>query len=263
MKTVFALCFAAIALISQVGCDTAISRRVKDARAILERVGMEASRAKALGDRIASNPQRFFELLDKAVLSSEKDGYLLRRVDKTKGLPENYVPADLVELDGKGISVSRSGHRLRKDAFEALRKMDNAARSAGLTLLVSSSYRSFDYQKTTYGRAVAEMGEKDASRVSAQPGMSQHQLGMAVDFGSISDEFALTGASAWLVANAKNFGYSLSYPKGMEAVTGYMWESWHYRYVGVDAAALQAEYFDNVQHYLLRFIEEYLAKRTT
>lgn len=262
MKTILAVIAASIALISQASCDSSLSGRVKEARALLARTGMDASLSDAAGNRIAANPQRFFDLLDKAVLSAARDGYLLRRVDKTKGLPEEYVPVDLVSLDSTGLSVSRAGHRLRKDAFEALLKMDKSARAAGITLLVSSTYRSYEYQKTTFGRTVAEMGEKEASRVSARPGMSQHQLGTAVDFGSISDEFAGTRASAWLEKNAREFGYSLSYPKGMEAVTGYMWESWHYRYLGAEASALQCEFFGNVQQYLLRFIELYREAHT-
>lgn len=262
MKTILALCISVLAVLSQAGCDPTITRQIKDARFILDLMDIDKTRSDPIGDRIAANPQRFFELLDRAVLSAGKDGYVLRRVDKTRNLPQDHVPADLIDLDGTGLSVSRPGHRLRKEAFDALRKMDHAAGEKGVTLLVSSSYRSFEYQKTAFGRAVAEMGEAEASRVSARPGMSQHQLGTAVDFGSISDDFALSAASAWLAKNAGTYGFSLSYPKDMEAVTGYMWESWHYRYIGIDAAALQSEYFDNVQQYLLRFIEEYQARHT-
>lgn len=252
----------AAALTFQAGCDTAISGRVKEAKSALAGAGLGAAESGAAAERIASNPQRFFDLLDKALGAGAKDSYLLRRVDKTKGLPPEYLPSDLVGLDDTGLSVSRPGHSLRREAFEAMRRMDKAAREAGLTLLISSSYRSYEYQKTTFARAVAEMGEKEAARVSARPGMSQHQLGTAVDFGSISDDFASTKAAAWLEINAKNFGFSLSYPRGMESVTGYMWESWHYRYIGTEAAALQSEFFGNVQHYVLRFIESYLAGRT-
>jgi len=262
MKTILALCICALAVISQAGCDTAMTRQIKDARVILGSIGVEKTRADSMGDRIAANPKRFFELLEKALLGAGKDGYLLRRVDKARNLPQDYIPADLIDLDGMGLTVSRPGHRLRKEAFDALRKMDLAARSKGVILQISSSYRSFEYQKTTFGRAVAEMGETEAARVSARPGMSQHQLGTALDFGSISDDFALTAASAWLVSNAGKYGFSLSYPRDMESATGYQWESWHYRYIGIEAAALQSEYFDNVQHYLLRFIEEYQARHT-
>ena len=68
-------------------------------------------------------------------------------------------------------------------------------------------------------------------------------------------ELAETRASRWLVANAARFGFSLSYPKGLDAVTGYKWESWHYRYIGAAACALQAEYFGGIQQYLMLFLE--------
>ncbi|MCE1197115.1 D-alanyl-D-alanine carboxypeptidase family protein, partial [bacterium] len=84
---------------------------------------------------------------------------------------------------------------------------------------------------------------------------SQHQLGTAADFGSITDEFAGTAAGKWVAANAGRFGFSLSFPKGLEPVTGYLWESWHFRYIGKEAAALQEEYFGGVQHYLIVFLD--------
>ena len=177
-------------------------------------------------------------------------------MDKAQALPKDYSPGDLVSLDGKGLSVSREGHRLRKSALEALRAMDAEARKEGVTLLVSSSYRSYEYQVGLFARNVQELGQAKAAMESAAPGHSQHQLGTAVDFGSISDDFAETKASHWLSANARRFGFSLSYPEGMTATTGYKWESWHYRYIGKAAAALEGEYFSGVQQYLLLFLEK-------
>ncbi len=101
------------------------------------------------------------------------------------------------------------------------------------------------------------MGEAAADRESARAGQSQHQLGLAVDFGSIDDSFAETAAAAWLAVNASRRGWSLSYPKGLETVTGYRWESWHYRYLGTAAAALERKRFVGVQQYALAFLEEW------
>ena len=78
-----------------------------------------------------------------------------------------------------------------------------------------------------------------------------------MDFGPISEAFARTKASRWLTANARRFGFSLSYPKGLTAVTGYEWESWHYRYIGKAAAALEGEFFGGVQEYLVLFLERF------
>ena len=94
-----------------------------------------------------------------------------------------------------------------------------------------------------------------ADRESAQPRKSQHQLGLILDFAPIDDSFANTSASAWLLRNASRFGWSLSFPDGYEEVTGYRWESWHYRFVGKDLAAFIDKYFDGIQQYALQFIK--------
>lgn len=211
--------------------------------------------------RIAKNPPRFGELLEAVLVEAAADPYLLFPVDKLNHLPAAYEPADLVVLVGRGLSVSRAGHRLRKPAFDALKRMNDAAKADGITLIVSSAYRSYEYQAGVFARNVAEMGEAEAARVSAPPGASQHQLGTAMDFGSITDEFAQTAASRWLESNASRYGFSLSFPKGYEAETGYVWESWHYRYVGAAAAALQAEFFGGLQHHTLKFIGSLRAAR--
>jgi len=244
--------------------NTAQDKKKKALAAVeagLTGAGIPAGDTSSIMRNVRANPEHFFSLIDKAAEAAERDPYLLRRVDKRKGLPESYVPADLVLLDKTGLSVSRQGHRLRKPAYDALVSMSDAARKEGVTLLVSSAYRSYQYQTEVFARNVKEMGEKEAERVSARPGASQHQLGLAIDFGSISDAFAETKASAWLVKNAAAYGFSLSYPKGLEDLTGYVWESWHYRYIGKDAAALQSEYFLGLQCYLIDFLDAYLPAR--
>jgi zinc D-Ala-D-Ala carboxypeptidase len=210
----------------------------------------------SIRSRIDADSGDFRALLAQALADRAADPMLLRRVDKARALPAAYAPDDLVRLDGTGLSLSRPGHRLRDAAFKALEAMDAAARSKGVTLLVSSSYRSYEYQVEVWKRTVAADGEAEAEASVARPGHSQHQLGTAVDFGSITDAFAGTRAGAWLAANASRFGYSLSFPKGMSEITGYKWESWHYRYVGKAAAALEARYFGGVQQYLMLFLEE-------
>ncbi len=207
--------------------------------------------------RIEAAPLRFPKLLAAAAAERAADPIMFTPVDRSRALPEGYAPQDLVDLDSTGLSVSRPGHRLRRPAFEARRAVAAAARADGVVLLVSSAYRSYEYQVEVFDRHAREMGREAALTVSAEPGHSQHQLGTAVDFGSISDEFAETAASRWLAAEARRFGFSLSFPKGMTEVTGYAWESWHYRYIGKAAAALEAEYFGGVQLYALRFLEAY------
>jgi D-alanyl-D-alanine carboxypeptidase len=186
-----------------------------------------------------------------------EDRHLRELVDKQHPLPPNYVPAGLVTLTGGSYRVNGEGLMLRKDAADSLSEMAAAARAEGIPLLASSAYRSYDYQEQVYNRNVREMGQEAADRESARPGRSQHQTGLVLDFGSIDDSFAQTAAGRWMAANASRFGWSLSFPDGYEAVTGYRWESWHYRYVGKNLAAFIDNYFDGIQQYALRFLYEW------
>ncbi|MDR2574934.1 MAG: M15 family metallopeptidase [Treponema sp.] len=187
----------------------------------------------------------------------EGDRYLRALVDKRHSLPAGYAPSDLVTLTEGSYRVSRGGLTLRRSAAAALDEMAKAARADGVTLVASSTYRSYEYQTQVYNRNVREMGQEAADRESAKPGHSQHQTGLVVDFGSIDDSFAATAAGRWMTANASRFGWSLSFPDGYEAVTGYRWESWHYRYVGKSLAAFIDNYFDGIQQYALRFLYEW------
>jgi D-alanyl-D-alanine carboxypeptidase len=188
----------------------------------------------------------------------EGDPFLRRLVDKQHGLPDGYEPDDLVELAGGSWQASRK-LLLRAAAAEALETMAAAARTDGVTLIASSAYRSREYQAEVYARNVRESGQETADRESSRPGYSQHQTGLAVDFGSITDAFAQTPAGHWILANGSRYGWSLSFPDGYEALTGYRWESWHYRYVGPDLAAFIDTWFGGIQQYALRFIHEWEA----
>jgi zinc D-Ala-D-Ala carboxypeptidase len=202
---------------------------------------------------VEANPRRFLELVDE-VLDEPEDRTVL--VDKTTRLPESYVPADLVGLDtlADELALSRRGHRLTRDTAEALLEMNAAAERDGITLVVSSAYRSYAYQTDLFARWVDELGLEEAERVSARPGTSQHQLGTAVDFGCICDEFASQPAGRWLAEHAWRYGFSLSYPEGCEDLTGYSYEPWHFRSIGRSAARLEREFFDGVQQWMLEFL---------
>lgn len=93
--------------------------------------------------------------------------------------------------------------------------------------------------------------------VLAQPGYSQHQLGTTVDFGDGSSNFARSPTSSWLLKNGGDYGWSLSYPMDSQEITGYMWESWHWRWIGTDAVAMQREFFDGSQQKMLEFWDRY------
>ena len=165
------------------------------------------------------------------------EGILL--VNKQNPLPKDYAPGESPE------------------ARAAVEEMRRDAREEGIELVAFSTYRSFDRQKVLYEGYVAKDGEKAADRYSARPGFSEHQTGLAFDFGEAGKEehwasvtFGETAGGEWLYENAHQYGFILRYPEGSEEITGYMHESWHYRFVGVDAASEIHEQQVTLEHYL-------------
>ncbi len=195
-------------------------------------------------------------VLDEELKYRQDDAPLYYLIDKKHNIGSSYVPKDLVALKQNNYyNINRNDLSLRPDVEEALRKMAAASKKDGITLLVSSTYRSYDYQDKLFQRWVAIDGLEEAERESARPGTSQHQLGVAIDFGSITDDFADTKMGKWMYTHGAEYGWSLSFPKNYEDITGYRWESWHFRYIGVPACQLQKKYFLDVQQYMLEFID--------
>ena len=196
----------------------------------------------------------------KTVLDEEKkytqdDLSLYYLIDKKHNAGSSYAPKDLVDLKSNNyFLVNKNGMQIRADAYDALVVLSKAALNDGITLLVSSAYRSYAYQERVFNYWVSVDGLEEAERESARPGTSQHQLGCAVDFGSISDDFAETEMGQWVYKNAAKYGWSLSFPKRYEDVTGYRWECWHFRYIGKPACEFQKKYFNDIQQFMLEFI---------
>lgn len=177
-------------------------------------------------------------LLNK-ILTTEKGDDLLVLINKKIRLPSNYAPGDLASVVGSVAAVP--GSSLRKEAALALIEMINSAKSEGKNLSVVSAFRSYSQQVGVFNGWVALAGSKNAESFSAKPGHSQHQLGTAVDLGvngqtNFNESFGQTAEGVWLSQNAYKYGFVLSYPKGKEAVTGYSYEPWHYRYIGKENA---------------------------
>jgi D-alanyl-D-alanine carboxypeptidase len=169
---------------------------------------------------------------------------LLTVVDKQRALPADYVPPDLAAVADALAAPGFGGQRLRAEARDALGAMMAEAAALGHDIGVRSSYRSYAEQERTFAYWVSVLGEVEARRVSAAAGHSEHQLGTAVDLTSaevgydLTEAFGDTPGGQWLADNAHKFGFALSYPAGVEAVTGYAYEPWHYRYVGPEHAAV-------------------------
>ena len=205
------------------------------------------------------DPEEFLSDLHK-VLDAQKnyktdDLSLLYLIDKKHSVGADYVPRGLIPVKGNELwNVSRNDLSLRPEAYEALQDLSRAALNDGIKLLVSSTYRSYQYQEGLFNRYVKQDGLELAERYSARPGTSQHQLGVAVDFGSITDDWGDTKMGKWVYNHAAEYGWSLSFPQGYEDVTGYMWECWHFRYIGVTACQFQKKWFSNIQQFMLEFI---------
>ena len=196
-----------------------------------------------------------------AILEEEKtfrpdDKSLFFLIDKKHTASSSYVPKDLVSLKKNSLfDLNKAGMKIRPEAYSALNEMAQAALNEGIRLLVSSAYRSYSYQENLFNYWVSVDGLEEAERESSRPGTSQHQLGTAVDFGSISDDFDKTQMGQWIYKNAADYGWSLSFPKGYEDVTGYRWECWHFRYIGKNACRFQQKWFGGIQQFMLEFID--------
>ncbi len=149
------------------------------------------------------------------------DGILV--VNKDYGLPKDYAP--------------ESG-REDTEAMKAFKEMKAAAKKDGIIINIRSGYRSYNTQVQLYNNYVKKDGKAEADRYSARPGFSEHQTGLVLDIttGSTSRPigtwFDNTPQAKWLYENAYKYGFILRYPEGKEDITGYMYESWHYRYIG-------------------------------
>ncbi|QDG62823.1 D-alanyl-D-alanine carboxypeptidase family protein [Pseudarthrobacter sp. NIBRBAC000502771] len=155
--------------------------------------------------------------------------------------PADYVPADLVRPT---VAISAAGEAalLNSTTAAAAEAMFAAAAQDGVAMVLASGYRSYSTQLTTYNGYVASRGQADADTASARPGHSEHQTGWAFDTGdgggacSFQPCFAEQPAATWAKANGHRFGFVVRYPWMLHPITGYYYEPWHLRYVGVEAA---------------------------
>ena len=171
------------------------------------------------------------------------DPFLLRVVDKQRGLPQDYRPADLQVIDDRWAAPGFPGATMRAASAGPLVEMLTAAQAQGVELRVRSSFRSYQEQARTFQFWIDQLGEAQARRESAPPGNSEHQLGTTADVISRSVNWELiiafgqTAEGKWLAAHAPEYGFAISYPPDGEAITGYIYEPWHVRYVGKPCAA--------------------------
>lgn len=155
-------------------------------------------------------------------------------VNKYNRLDESFVPPDIVKISS---GCSRNAQYLSKIAADEFEKMCADSKKDKIYILANSSYRSYKSQKETYDYYYKLYGEKYVLKYVATPGFSEHQTGLAVDIASKNySPFKLSQEYKWVIKNAYKYGFILRYPEKKEYITGFNPESWHFRYVGIDAA---------------------------
>ena len=180
--------------------------------------------------RVNTNIDRDF-YTDVKIVDDPDDPFVL--VNKYYEVPQDYEPSDLVSVG--------NGQKMRSEAAEYVNKLLKDINADGLYLQAQSGFRSIDLQTRLYNNYVARDGVEEADTYSARSGSSEHHTGLAIDLshdGSLEESFENTKQFEWLQKNAHRYGLILRYPKDKVYMTGYMYEPWHYRYVGIEVATL-------------------------
>ena len=157
-------------------------------------------------------------------------------VNKNNKLTSDYIPNDLENIS---LEYSCENKQLRYEAKNAFEKMAKRAKEDGYNIIAVSTYRSYEYQEKLYNNYVKDKGKYYADLASARAGHSEHQTGLAVDVANTSldyDNFEQTKEFNWMINNSYKYGFILRYPKAKFHITGFKYEPWHYRYVGIDIA---------------------------
>ena len=157
-------------------------------------------------------------------------------VNKNNKLTSEYIPNDLENIS---LEYSCENKQLRYEAKNAFEKMAKRAKEDGYNIIAVSTYRSYEYQEKLYNNYVKDKGKYYADLASARAGHSEHQTGLAVDVANTSldyDNFEQTKEFNWMINNSYKYGFILRYPKAKFHITGFKYEPWHYRYVGIDIA---------------------------
>ena len=163
----------------------------------------------------------------------------LMLVNKYYHLNSTYEPTDLVVIPTTYAWGNYGDNKVTQKTYDAYLKMWNASHENGFYLMVSSSYRTYNHQQEVFDDYKKKRGEEYALSIAALPGHSEHQTGYSLDIfekGYTQKSFQDSESYHWLKENAHLYGFIERYPIDKVNITGYNYESWHYRYVGVEAA---------------------------
>lgn len=188
----------------------------------------------------------------------------LMLIDRFNALPDSFdKEIRLAEIQGKYLECQ---------ACEQCRLMLETAKADGINIKIISAYRTTEYQQMLWEQSVAEkteegysfqQAETEVSKTLAKPGCSEHNAGLAIDFGTenaddVEDDFYKSPQAKWLCRNAARFGYILRYPRLKEHITGISYEPWHYRYVGTEAALFIKKSGLCLEEFLHFYSEKYI-----
>ena len=176
-------------------------------------------------------------------------------VNKYRELPEDYEPEDLTTIDA--AYASDNNQKATKVVVDAFMEMAKDAEQQNLHMIANSSYRSYQEQKEIYDLYEKQYGGQYARDYAALPGFSEHQTGYVIDIANKDHEiFDGTGEFQWLKKNAYKYGFILRYPMDKENITGYAYESWHYRYVGKELAKKVVDSGLTYDEYYIRYLDK-------
>ena len=181
----------------------------------------------------------------KAQLQKDQENglFLLVNKDPENHLDPSYKAEDLEPIKYYAADRNKYTRFMRAEAAEAFHRLVETAAEEGIDIVMTTAYRSYEFQQILWDNYVAQKGEEEANKTSARPGESEHQTGLAVDLSTSeidyrnSSDFADTAAGRWVAENAQKFGFILRFPEDKTDITGYSYEPWHIRYVGLTAAA--------------------------
>ena len=177
-------------------------------------------------------------------------------VNKHRQLTEDYVPEDLETFDEEDTKADEKV-KANKEVVDAFAEMKEAASEEGLTLMVSSGYRSYQDQEEITNTYLEAYGQNYVNNYVAKPGFSEHQTGMSIDVASGTENiFVESDEYSWMMDNAYLYGFILRYPKSKEDITGYKCEAWHYRDVGKKIASYIKEHDITYDEYYVMFLDK-------
>uniref|UniRef100_UPI003FED6719 M15 family metallopeptidase n=1 Tax=Candidatus Ventrenecus sp. TaxID=3085654 RepID=UPI003FED6719 len=193
-------------------------------------------------------------------LNTNEDLGMLMNVNKFYTLSETYTPENLKNIDLTYAYGEEGENKLIDYAYDKFLELWQAANDQGFYLMVTSSYRDYESQKEIYDYRVSTWGERKADETAARPGHSEHQTGLVIDMTSktepLADSFTDSEAYKWLKENAYKYGFIERYPEGKTYLTGYNPESWHWRYVGLEAAKTMHDEDITFDEYYAFYIEK-------